>query len=90
MLDHHEVVGLLRLTYRVEEREVVHFVGRGCGGANRPTVTNTSRCYYAADVQREKEFMTRAREQLGWRVQLTNASQAVMSLSESVARYREG
>ncbi len=86
----HEVVGLLRVTHRVEERAETHYVGRGRGGANRPTVTTTSRRYYVADVQRDNERLTRAREHLGWRVQVTNAPLGVMSLSESVARYREG
>jgi transposase len=90
VLEQHDVVGLLRVTDRVEAREETHYVGRGRGGANRPTVTNISRRYYVADVQREKELVTRAKEQLGWRVQVTNAPVAVMSLSESVARYRQG
>ncbi|MBI5714031.1 MAG: transposase [Chloroflexi bacterium] len=86
----HDVVGMLRVTHRLEEREETHYVGRGRGGANRPTITETSRRYYVAEVPREEEILTRAKEQLGWRVQVTNAPLSIMSLSESVARYRQG
>lgn len=86
----HEVAGMLRVTHRMEERAETHYVGRGRGGANRPTTTETSRRYYVADVQREEEFLTRAKEQLGWRIQVTNAPLTIMSLSESVTRYRQG
>jgi transposase len=90
VIEQHDVVGMLRVTHRIEEREETHYVGRGRGGANRPTVTDRTRRYYVAEVQREEEFLTRAKEQLGWRVQVTNAPVAILSLSESAARYRQG
>ncbi len=90
VIEQHDVAGMLRVTHRIEEREDTHYVGRGRGGANRPTVTETRRRYYVAEVQREEEILTQAKDQLGWRVQVTNAPVTIMSLSESVARYREG
>lgn len=90
IIEQQDVVGMVCVTHRIEEREETHYVGRGRGGANRLTVTKTSRRYYVAEVQREEEFLTRAKEQLGWRVQVTNAPVAVMSLSESGERYRQG
>jgi len=90
VIEQHDVAGMLRVTHRIEERQDTHYVGRGRGGANRPTVTETRRRYYVADVQREEEILTQAKDQLGWRVQVTNAPVTIMSLSESVARYREG
>jgi transposase len=90
VIEQHDVVGLLQVTHRIEEREETHYVGRGRGGANRPTVTERTRRYYVAEVQREEEFLTGAKEQLGWRVQVTNAPVTIMSLSESAQRYRQG
>ena len=90
VIEQHDVIGMLRLTHRIEERAETHYVGRGRGGANRPTVTEKTRRYYVADVQREEEFLAGAKEQLGWRVQVTNAPRAILSLSESAEMYRQG
>lgn len=81
------VEGLLRVEHQVEEKRETRLVGRGRKGANRPTREVVSRRYLVTAVVRDEAAIVAQKERLGWRVQLTNAPEAI-SLESCVAHYR--
>lgn len=87
VLSTQRVTGLLRVSYQVEEKRATRLVGRGRGGAQRPTrEVVTNRCQIT-EVAREEAAIVAHKERLGWRVQLTNAPPTI-SLAECVNHYR--
>ena len=86
----YRVGGLLRVTLEREEKSTKRYVGRGRGGPDRPTVTETQVRYVIADVQRDEQAVTRERHRRGWRVQVTNAPREQMSIAGAVIHYRGG
>ena len=81
------VTGLLNLAWQVEEQRQTRFVGRGRGSAARPTREAITRRYVITAVTRDEAAIAAQKEQLGWRVQLTNAPQTI-SLESCVNHYR--
>jgi len=90
LLTHYEVKGLLTVTWERQEQQVTHFVGRGRGGANRPTCTETKVRYAIKSVSKDEVALKHWRDNLGWRVYVTNMPSDQMSLTESVLHYRTG
>ena len=81
------VTGLLNLAWQVEEQRQTRFVGRGRGSAARPPREAITRRYVITAVTRDEAAIAAQKEQLGWRVQLTNAPQTI-SLESCVNHYR--
>lgn len=81
------VAGLLRVEHQVEEKRQTRLVGRGRKGAQRPSREVLTRRYMITGAARDEAAIAAQKERLGWRVQLTNAPQAI-SLASCVAHYR--
>lgn len=90
VLERHEVAGLLTATWELHETTVTGYVGRGRGGADRPTRTQTQVRYALTGVQRHEEAIAARRHRLGWRVQVTNAPMDRLPLSQAIRHYRGG
>ena len=90
VLERHEVAGLLTATWERHETTVTGYVGRGRGGADRPTRTQTQVRYALTGVQRHEEAIAARRHRLGWRVQVTNAPMDRLPLSQAIRHYRGG
>lgn len=87
ILKHHEVEGLLKVGWRVEQTVVTRYPGRGRPTAtSQPQTVNTRRCQIT-HVRRDPGALAVKRQRLGWRVQLTNVP-AVVSLPTCVRHYR--
>ena len=90
VLTRQRVTGLLTITWEREEETVTHYVGRGRGGAQRPTRTEVKVRYVITQVERDEAAITREQDRLGWRVQGTNFPVARLSLTAAVLHYRGG
>jgi transposase len=90
VLQHHDVTGLLDIQWERHEHTITRYVGRGRGGPERPKRTEGQTRYGITSVTRDHEAIAARRHRLGWRVQVTNAPTAVLSLSEAVCQYRGG
>ena len=90
VLAHQRVTGLLAVTWEREERATTRGVGRGRGGPHRPTHTTVKVRYVIRDVTREAGAIEQEKYRLGWRLQVTSATTARLSLGESVRHYRQG
>jgi transposase len=90
VLERYEVAGLLTATWERHETTVPGYVGRGRGGADRPTRTQTQVRYALTGVQRHEEAIAARRHRLGWRVQVTNAPMDRLPLSQAIRHYRGG
>jgi transposase len=90
VLERHEVTGLLTATWERHETAVTGYVGRGRGGADRPTRTQIQVRYALTGVQRHEEAIAARRHRLGWRVQVTNAPMDRLPLSQAIQHYRGG
>ena len=86
----YRVTGLLEIAWQKEEQVKTSYVGRGRGGANRPTRTDRKVRYVITHVQRNETAVQAAQHRLGWRVQVTNMPQQVLGLAQSVVHYRAG
>jgi transposase len=86
----HRVSGLLQVSWQREEQSVTRYVGRGRGSPTRPTRTEVNVRYVVTDVRRDEEAVAKQRHRLGWRVQVTNAPKAKMTLAQAVIHYRGG
>jgi transposase len=84
------VTGLLQVSWQKEERVTTRYVGRGRGGPNRPTRTERKVRDVIRQVQRNEQAIQAAKHRLGWRIQVTNVPQEVLSLPCSVTHYRAG
>jgi transposase len=90
VLAEHEVTGLLEVTQTREETSRTRYVGRGRGGPDRPTKTETTIRYQITRVQRNQPAIQERVARMGWRAQVTNVPAERLSLSDSVAAYRGG
>jgi transposase len=90
VLERHAVAGLLTATWERHETTVTRYVGRGRGGPDRPTRTQSQVHYLLTGVQRNEDAIAARRHRLGWRVQVTNAPVERLSLSQAVQHYRGG
>jgi transposase len=90
VLARHQVTGLLCVSFAREEAAISRFVGRGRGGAERPTHTAVKVRYQITSVEREEEAIRAQCHRLGWRVQVTNRPVERLSLLEAVIHYRGG
>ena len=73
VVERYEVAGLLTALWERHETAVTRYVGRGRGGADRPTRTQVQGRYTITGVQRNEEAIATRQHRLGWRVQVTNA-----------------
>jgi transposase len=90
VLVEHEVTGLLGVTWTREETSRTRYVGRGRGGPDRPTKTETTIRYQITLVQRNEPTIQERVARMGWRALVTNVPAERLSLSDSVAAYRGG
>jgi transposase len=90
VLAEHEVTGLLEVTWTREETSKTRYVGRGRGGPDRPTKTETTIRYQITLVQRNEPTIQERVARMGWRALVTNVPVKRLSLSDSVAAYRGG
>lgn len=90
VLVQYRVPGLLEVAWQKEEQVKTAYVGRGRGGANRPTRTVRKVRYVISGVHRNETAIEAAKQQLGWRVHVTNMPQKVLGLAQSVVHYRAG
>lgn len=90
VLERYDVSGLLQVSWRREEEVITRYVGRGRGGPNRPVRTEVRVRYVITEVRREEEAIQRRKHHLGWRIQVTNLPQNLMSLPQAVVQYRDG
>jgi transposase len=90
VLAEHEVTGLLEVTWTREETSRTRYVGRGRGGPDRPTKTETTIRYQITLVQRNEPAIQERVARMGWRALVTNVPAERLSLSDSVAAYRGG
>jgi transposase len=90
VLERYDVVGLLTARWERHETRGTHYVGRGRGGPQRPTRTEVQVRYVMTGVERHGAALAARRHRLGWRVQVTNAPTAYLSLTEAVVHYRGG
>ena len=87
-LAQHQVAGLLRVQWKVEEQRARRYVGRGRGSATREQREVITRRYRITGVKRNEAAIAAQVKRLGWRVQLSNVPTSI-SLNSSVAHYRE-
>jgi len=85
-----DVPGLLDVRWRREEEVQVRYIGRGRGGARRPTRTDVRVRYAITRVERAEAAIARQAARLGWRVLVTNVPVTVMALAQTVHHYRGG
>jgi len=90
VLERHGVSGLLTVTWERQETAVTRYQGRGRGSAHRPTVTQVQVRYAITGVQRDAAAIAARQYRLGWRVYVTNAPVAQLSLPQAVRHYRGG
>ena len=85
-----DVVGLVEVTWEREETTVTHYRGRGRGGPQRATATETQVRYVIQGVQVNAAALAARQYRLGWRVQVTNAPVTRLGLAAAVVHYRGG
>ena len=90
VLTQYRVTGLLQVTWEREEEGVTRFVGRGRGGPERATRREVKVRYAVTGVERAETAIEAQRQRLGWRVQVTNAPAARLTLGQAVIHYRGG
>jgi transposase len=90
VLSRHDVAELLTVQWERQEIVVIHYVGRGRGGSERPTCTAVQVRYVITGVQRNAAALAARQYRLGWRVQVTNAPPDRLSLPQAVLHYRGG
>jgi transposase len=88
VLAKHRVTGLLTYSYQRESEQVVKFVGRGRGGANRHQQVSERVRYQISAVERHEAAIAQFVSTLGWRAYATNAPSQRLSLSQAVCEYR--
>ncbi len=88
VLTKHRVQGLLTYSFARESEQVVKWVGRGRGGANRQQQVSERVRYQITAVERHEEAIAQCVSTLGWRAYATNAPQKRLSLEQAVREYR--
>jgi transposase len=88
VLAEQDVVGLLEVSFERQETSRTQYVGRGRGGPNRPKTTRWDIRYQITAVRRNDPALAFRVARLGWQVQVTNAPDQRVSLSQAVVTYR--
>lgn len=83
------VAGLLTYTFERHEQRQTKYVGRGRGGADRPQCEIVTVRYQITAVSRQTDVIAAREKTLGWRVYVTNAPAARLSLANAVLTYRD-
>jgi len=87
ILEQHGAEGLLRVEWEVEQKTEYRYTGRGRPTASSKREEVIERRFRITKVTRHQEAIAAKREQLGWRVQLTNAPAGV-PLQTCITHYR--
>jgi transposase len=90
VLEQRRVEGLLAVQWQREEEVSEHYAGRGRGGPERKKVREIKVRYVITAVQRNESAIARAKERLGWRVQVTNLVKNRYGLQDAVLLYNGG
>jgi transposase len=90
ILERHQVTELLRVQWQRHEQTHTSYIGRGRGGSGRAQRTVTRVRYEITAVVRDPMAVAQRQARHGWRVQVTNAPRARLSLTDSVLGYRSG
>jgi transposase len=85
----HRVEGLLTYAFERQAEQVVKFVGRGRGAADRPKRVIERVRYQITSVTRQETAITSLKQMLGWRAYATNAPVEKLSLETAVVTYRD-
>ena len=88
VLAEQDVEGLLEVNFERQEISRTKYVGRGRGGPNRPKRTQWDIRYQTTAVRRNDRAIAQRVARLGWQVQVTNAPDERVSLSQAVVTYR--
>ena len=88
VLAEQDVEGLLEVNFERQETSRTKYVGRGRGGPNRPKRTQWDIRYQITAVRRNDRAIAQRVARLGWQVQVTNAPDERVSLSQAVVTYR--
>jgi transposase len=87
VLEQYDVVDLLDVTWKREEKSVTRYVGRGRGSSTRPQRTEIAVRYGITEVKRNAAAIQRRMHRLGWSVQVTCVPQERLSLTQAVIHY---
>jgi transposase len=90
LLRRYQVSGLLTVTWQREETLTTRYIGRGRGGADRPTGTDVKVRYVLHTIRRNEPAIEQQQRRLGWRAYVTNLPQEQWSLTDTVIHYRAG
>lgn len=90
LLEHYQVTGLLQPQWEVVEHRETRYVGRGRGGAERPTREIVQRYYRISAVDRVPAAIAARQHEFGWHLQVTNAPEDRLALSQATRAYRGG
>jgi transposase len=90
ILAKHQVEGLLEVSWERHQSSRTQYVGPGRGGPHRKTTTQWDIRYQITTVCRHEEAIPARVAHLGWQVQVTNAPNERLSLSDAVVTYRGG
>lgn len=82
------MVGLLTYTFERQEKRQTRYVGRGRGHPDRPTREIVEVRYQITAVTRQEEAIAALHRTMGWRVYVTNAPAAELSLEQALLAYR--
>lgn len=88
ILDKYRVSDLLGPHWEVVEQRQTRYVGRGRGGAARPTREIVRRHYRIVAVERVPTAIAAVQDKLGWQLQVTNAPVEHLPLAQATAAYR--
>ena len=85
----HRVAGLVSYTFERQEEQIVKFVGRGRGTADRATRVTERVRYQITAVTRQEPDITALKRTFGWRAYASNAPAEKLTLETAVLTYRD-
>jgi transposase len=88
VLKAHRVEGLMTIDYIKQTESVTQYVGRGRGSAERDKRVIEKVRYQITQVRRHEDQIAALNAGFGWKVFVTNAPLARLSLAEAVLCYR--
>ena len=88
ILQTHRVEGLLDYTFERQVERETRYVGRGRGGAKRPTRVLERVRYQITGVVRDEEAIRAQKDTFGWRAYATNVPAERLTLVQAVLTYR--
>lgn len=89
ILQTQRVEGLLTFTFERQEEQIVKFVGRGRGTADRPKRVTERVRYQITSITRQEADITALKKTFGWRAYATNAPAEKLTLETAVLTYRD-